>query len=401
MNDKISPVTEHDRNTLNIDEKKSTHTKSKSLVIGLFTLIAFVVIIGVVFYLFTRTDDVVTKDIVTEANHTAGAEQSILRESNTYFTKLKAQREKEKAAEKLRKEKELAEANKKTKEREITNIDDKPQVQRSEIKESEPLPPLPPPPVVNRTPSPSSSTSSQSEVPMTPKERKKTGSVLVALDSASSEQASSPVINESNYNDTLTGSRYQAGSAFVRRSNNFLLLNGAVIPCAIYTQIISDYQGIVTCRVTQDVYSSNGASLLIEKGSLAIGEQKVAMEPGKTRIFTNWTTIETPMNISIQIDSLGTGRLGASGHDAWVDNHYAQRFGGAILLSFVDDALAKWSDQQSSEQYESSSDNANDMASKALDSSINIVPTGYSYIGQKINILVARNIDMSSVYRFQ
>ncbi|MGD6739552.1 hypothetical protein ACP5PY_25755 [Photobacterium leiognathi subsp. mandapamensis] len=37
------------------------------------------------------------------------------------------------------------------------------------------------------------------------------------------------------------------------------------------------------------------------------------------------------------------------------------------------------------------------MASKALENSINIPPTGYVPIGTRLNILVARDIDMSNV----
>ncbi len=79
--------------------------------------------------------------------------------------------------------------------------------------------------------------------------------------------------------------------------------------------------------------------------NLRQGERGRAL--GKSRIFTNWADIETPLGVSIQIDSLGTGALGASGHEAWVDNHFAERFGGAILLSFVDDALGALSAQAS------------------------------------------------------
>uniref|UniRef100_UPI000AC60665 TrbI/VirB10 family protein n=1 Tax=Vibrio harveyi TaxID=669 RepID=UPI000AC60665 len=52
---------------------------------------------------------------------------------------------------------------------------------------------------------------------------------------------------------------------------DFLLKHGSIVPCALYSQVISDYQGIVMCRVTQDVYSANGKALLVERGSLLTG----------------------------------------------------------------------------------------------------------------------------------
>ncbi|EGU0149974.1 hypothetical protein O4N82_21845 [Vibrio parahaemolyticus] len=219
--------------------------------------------------------------------------------------------------------------------------------------------------------------------------------------------ASIPDVDTTKVNTSLDTPDYADGSASVSKVGyqDFLLKHGSVIPCALYTQVISEQSGFVTCRVTQDVYSANGAALLVERGSLVSGSQNVALEGGQARVFTAWSTIDTPLGVSIKIDSLGTGALGAAGIDAYVDNHFSERFGGAILLSFVDDALAtasnRLSQSDSEVTFDNSSSNASDMASKALDSSINMAPTGYAKIGQRINILVVRNIDMSSVYQFE
>ncbi|MDI5545511.1 conjugal transfer protein TrbI, partial [Salmonella enterica subsp. enterica serovar Cerro] len=43
--------------------------------------------------------------------------------------------------------------------------------------------------------------------------------------------------------------------------------------------------------------------------------------------------------------------------------------------------------------------NAEDMASKALENSINIPPTGYVLPGTVITVIVAQDIDFSSVYK--
>ncbi len=219
--------------------------------------------------------------------------------------------------------------------------------------------------------------------------------------------ASIPDVDTTKVNTSLDTPDYADGSASASKVGyqDFLLKHGSVIPCALYTQVISEQSGFVTCRVTQDVYSANGAALLVERGSLVSGSQNVALEGGQARVFTAWSTIDTPLGVSIKIDSLGTGALGAAGIDAYVDNHFSERFGGAILLSFVDDALAtasnRLSQSDSEVTFDNSSSNASDMASKALDSSINMTPTGYANIGQRINILVVRNIDMSSVYQFE
>ncbi|WP_394213479.1 TrbI/VirB10 family protein [Enterovibrio calviensis] len=207
------------------------------------------------------------------------------------------------------------------------------------------------------------------------------------------------------YDTSFDGSAFATGSAAVRDpySRDFLLLNGTTIPCVLETEIISDYSGFVKCRVTQDIYSTTGAILLVEKGSSVSGTQKVAMTQGKTRVFTSWASIETPEGVSVRIDSLGAGPRGASGTGAWIDNHYAQRFGGAVMLSLIDDALATIANNSGSSGSQlvvsNTTDNAGNMASEALKASIDIPPTAYVNIGTRLNILIVRDIDMSSVYR--
>lgn len=48
-----------------------------------------------------------------------------------------------------------------------------------------------------------------------------------------------------------------------------------------------------------------------------------------------WTRVETPNGVIVEIDSPGTDPLGRSGHDGYIDNHFWQRFGGAMLLSLL------------------------------------------------------------------
>ncbi|WP_253251098.1 type IV secretion system protein VirB10 [Vibrio mediterranei] len=243
------------------------------------------------------------------------------------------------------------------------------------------------------------------DTPLTPQERRLTGEIMIAQQSPSSN-----VLNDIDgskaHDSSYDAPTFAMGTAIRRRAGalDFLLQHGTVIPCALYSQIISDYQGIVTCRVTQDVYSANGKALLVERGSLLTGSQSVQLEAGKNRVFTTWADIETPNGIAIRIDSLGADRLGASGNEVWIDNHFKERFGGAILLSFLDDAFSALAESASSSNnitFNSSTENASNMAEKALESSINISPTGYTQIGQRINIIVARDIDMSNVYRFE
>lgn len=257
---------------------------------------------------------------------------------------------------------------------------------------------LPPPKVGNDTGN--SGTSSNSDEP-TPYERKLASPVMPALPNSQQSNAQQSQATNTAY-DSKAFAQGHASTQW-RNRRDLLLIHGTNIPCALRTEIISTFAGLVTCNVISDVYSANGSTLLIEKGSSVFGNQSIALEQGQARVFVTWSDIQTPEGVSIQIDSLGTGSLGASGVDAWVDNHFKERFGGAILLAFIDDAFATLANSQAESNIstENSTDNASNMAAIALENSINIPPTGYVPIGTRLNILVARDIDMSSVYQLQ
>lgn len=237
------------------------------------------------------------------------------------------------------------------------------------------------------------------EQPLTPHQRRMEGDTLITIDNGGSKEKS--VGGE--IDDMLAGGVYANGSAKKISNRNLLLIHGTQIPCALQTRLVTDQPSITICQITKDIYSADGSTVLIERGSKAFGEQKKAIITGQNMAFVNWSEIDTPNGIRIRIDSLGTDSLGASGVNVWVDEKWGKRFGGAILLSFVRDALATGSQIASRNSsgtvvYDNSEANTGRMAEIALENSINIQPTGYALQGQLVNILVARDIDFSSIY---
>lgn len=135
--------------------------------------------------------------------------------------------------------------------------------------------------------------------------------------------------------------RANATETAKRRSNTSLLLTkGTSIPCVLKTKIDSTYQGFTVCQVSKDVYSANGQTLLIERGSSVFGEQNVQLNQGQARVYVIWQRIETPKGVSVNVDSPATGQLGEMGVGARVNNHFGKRFGGAIMLSLIQDAIS-------------------------------------------------------------
>ncbi len=192
------------------------------------------------------------------------------------------------------------------------------------------------------------------------------------------------------------------GVAAQRPDLSMLLRRGTTIPCGQYTYIKTTHPGAATCVVSKDVYSANGETLLVERGSMAFGEGREGLSQGQDSVPVLWTRIDTTMGVTVDINSLGTDALGSSGVPVAVDNHLMQRFGGAVMLSLITDAgqaLANRANNgQGTIRLSTTSTAGQDLATKTLENTINIPPTGYSPHGSVINILVLRDMDFRSVY---
>ena len=167
-----------------------------------------------------------------------------------------------------------------------------------------------------------------------------------------------------------------------------------MIGAVLETAIQSDLPGMVRAIVSEPVYSEDGRTLLIEKGSRIVGEYRAGLVQGQGRIFVIWNRVITPNGIDIQITSPGTGPLGRAGHTGWIDSHFLERFGASILLSVVGAVAAQSNDDQFNVEL---GEGFNDSAEIALENSINIRPTLHKNQGDRIKIFVARDLNFKPV----
>jgi len=214
---------------------------------------------------------------------------------------------------------------------------------------------------------------------------------------ASGGDTASPV------SDKLRPTLFSPNSAGQRGDTSLMLTRGALIPCVLVSKIVTTYPSITRCQTTKDVYSSNGKTLLLERGSVVMGEQQSALIQGQARVFILWTQVETPKGVVINIDSGGTDNLGGAGHPAFVDTHFFERFGGGILLSLIEDLTGALANQITAKQadgvtFENSANNASNMTQEAIKNTINIPPTGYVNQGALLTIMVARDLSFKDVY---
>lgn len=220
------------------------------------------------------------------------------------------------------------------------------------------------------------------------------------------ETSAAPAIsgnpNRGNLND-LSGPTFAASRAYLAPNGKYLLRHGTYGRCALYTEIVTEQPGYVDCRLTEPLYSADGSTVIAEAGARIEGVQQVEMKPGQTLVFTNWTDLETTAGVRAHLASYGAGPMGASGTKAWVDNHWRDRFGGAVMLTLFKDGLSaltanRQSSNNSGVTFNNTESSVEGMAEKVLDYSINIPPTGTIPAAQVITIVVARDIDFSSVY---
>lgn len=200
----------------------------------------------------------------------------------------------------------------------------------------------------------------------------------------------------------LGGTNFAPGKAVLAPPGKYLLRRNTYTSCVLYTEIVTDQPSLNECKLTEPLYSADGSTMLADAGDSLFGEQSVEVKPGQVRVFTSWTELDTQSGVRARLASLGAGPMGASGTEAWIDNHYPERFGGAVMLSLFQDVLeaAKNSTQKSGNGYtvNNSEKNTESMANKVLENTIGIQPTAHILPGTVMNVIVARDIDFSSVF---
>ncbi len=174
---------------------------------------------------------------------------------------------------------------------------------------------------------------------------------------------------------------------------NYQLLAGAVLPCLLQTALDSSRPGHATCLLPSDVYSDNGATVLLEKGTRVLGRYDAGLARGDQRLLVRWLRAVTPAGVAIWLDAPAADALGRSGLAGELDTRFWSRFGGAVLLSLIDQAQTP---RRSSEgQVWVAPSQA---PTVALESSIDLPPRLVAPQGLEVSIFVTQDLDFSGVY---
>jgi type IV secretion system protein VirB10 len=183
----------------------------------------------------------------------------------------------------------------------------------------------------------------------------------------------------------VTGASYRGPLSAV-------IKQGKLIPAALESAINSQNTGIVRAVVSRDVWSEDGAQILIPAGTRLIGESGKVAEQGAQRVGVIWHRIARPDGVDVALKGHGVDQLGTSGLSGNVDTRFFARFSGAVLLTLID----AWASEQSNEIQLVGSD-AGRSAEIALRSTINLPPTVHVDQGSAIQVFVGQDIDFGHV----
>ena len=194
-----------------------------------------------------------------------------------------------------------------------------------------------------------------------------------------------------------------AVQAQVLPTRRMLLPKGAFLDCTLETALDSTLPGMTTCILATDAFSADGAVVLLERGTKLVGETRGQVRQGSARVYVLWTEARTSKGVIVPLASPGTDELGRAGLPGQVDRHFMERFGAAILVSVIDGAIQA---EVASQRGNGSTvvvdpSGSRDIMTEILRSTINIPPTVVKPQGDRIQVLVARDLDFRSVYELR
>jgi type IV secretion system protein VirB10 len=214
-------------------------------------------------------------------------------------------------------------------------------------------------------------------------------------------EESGAMSGESALSALLHPSAIPAARARVLPAERLLLPKGAFIDCTLETAIDSTLPGMTTCVTATDTFGVDGSTVLIERGSKLVGETRGEVHQGAARVFVLWTEARTPTGVIVPLASPGTDELGRSGLAGEVNRHFFERFGAAILISIIDGAVQSAVSSRGNGTVIVNPTTSQEVMTEVLKSTVNIPPTVTKAQGDRIQVLVARDLDFRSVYELK
>jgi type IV secretion system protein VirB10 len=228
-------------------------------------------------------------------------------------------------------------------------------------------------------------------------------SVSAPMSSASPPPAGANLQEPGELRALMRPSVTTAVRAQVLPTQRLLLPKGAFLDCTLETAVESTLPGMTTCVMATDTFGVDGQVVLLERGTKLVGETRGQAQQGSARVFVLWNEARTPTGVIVPLASPGADELGRSGLPGTVDRHFWERFGAAMLVSVIDGGIqaAVQSSRGNSGTVIVNPSGTQDVMTEVLKGTINIPPTVVKHQGDRIQVLVARDLDFRSVYELK
>lgn len=190
--------------------------------------------------------------------------------------------------------------------------------------------------------------------------------------------------------------------------NDLMLFQGTVIPAVLARRVNSDMPGVITARVSMDVYDSRTSRrLLLPKGALLVGAYNSDVQAGQSRVQFAFTRLKMPDGSTFDLPgATGSDAAGQAGVEGDVDRHFFRSFGSALLMGVLADRVTKITALPNGGLNGQGGLSATgqvfvDTARAELERHRSIPPTVTLEEGMRINVEVVRDMGFANIYREQ
>jgi type IV secretion system protein TrbI len=179
---------------------------------------------------------------------------------------------------------------------------------------------------------------------------------------------------------------------------DYPLFEGTVLETVLQNRLDGYFSGPVNCMLTTDVYSPNGAHVLIPSGTRVLGEVRRVDTFGQQRLAVVFHRLIMPDGYSVLLDQFkGLNQIGETGLRDQVNHHYVQMFGVSLAIGAVA-GLAQSNTQYGLEvtgpqAYEQGVANSLSQTSMhILDRYLNVLPTFTVREGHRVKIYLTQDL---------
>jgi len=186
----------------------------------------------------------------------------------------------------------------------------------------------------------------------------------------------------------------------------YTIKKGQTFGCTPDGAISTALPGPVECTVDDNVWSMDGNTILLPRGTQVNGTIERGLGTGEERAFLVWTDALTPAPdlLAIPLDAPAADELGLPGVPGDVNDHLWKKIRAALLVSLIDTSgnvatgLAQRGNGNTNLNLGGLNGQATSLASQAFGHDLNIPPTLYRGPGQPLIVKVNKYIDLFRFY---